>query len=411
MKTLTKVILFVVFLNPQISSLASIENIERDISIFPQVALTKAVKVTTARVILADYDLIARDNDDLKIHEDETLQAWHLRIDQWLVEKTAYIHENQLAPNAVNTPIQYDKNDSITAYRPNRPDGANTFNPINKMPAGYNRAHVLKIAKTDGSSFLIDSKGNGTWEPLNKPHRNGLSTLGEDLREFAFEKLVSKILQTENQAVTTVGCYAVIDLGFNIIHEDGSQSRAGYILRQAHIRAKGSNSSLEQDQAVKVESILRKYGLTSSGEHYGKRSSGKTLNHDGINIQGTNDQKEIQIIDFGSYVAIDHFKYEVWWGELLPVMIPADSPDAYLVETPFVQPDEQVRVDLSVWGSASSSNIDPKSDQPWITAHRLVEKLVKGEMTVEQVRNTYDYILNTTFKRFDRNSCLKSLIQ
>ena len=332
---------------------------------------TQNLRVRTARVALADYKLLAKDFPYLAQRSDESDPQWRARIDQWIVDQTAFISIENAHQIQVNTPIAITDEQKI-AYR----------------PKGYGRAFVIPVSCGDQICGLIDSKGTGVapgmTPSLVPAKRDGLATLGEITREYLYEKLVEMIFRKEGDLFDTVGSYAVVDFGFDLKHADGTQSRAGYILRQSHIRAIGHNSSLSISKSIKIEKLLRKYGITSSGETAKGNfvyANGQILDSlvdpsvkgdpfDYVNIQGTNSTQRTEVIDFGAYIALETFERDLRNPEALSeVLLKKGSPE-------FVNPDPQMRVPLEQWGDFGVH--DPKTDRPFIWAHELADAFAKG---------------------------------
>lgn len=200
--------------------------------------------------------------------------------------------------------------------------------------------------------------------PGNKT--DGLASLGEMIREYLWEDVVARVFRHSGINARTIGNYAVLDLGFDIIHTDQTKSRAGMILRQAHIRSTRVNSSVSQQQGIEIESTLRRYGLTSSGE-----TMGGAVDFDYINIQGTGRTDVIEILDFGAFMAVEKFT-RPWKsldnGHVYPYANPGDAK--------YIQPDPALRIDLGMWGDFG--NHDPKDDKPWRWSHELAQALAEG---------------------------------
>lgn len=219
------------------------------------------VEVKGAQVVLADYDLLRTDFPQLKpLSEAE--------IDSWLIHNTAYVSRAQAAQTVVNTKVRTGEG-TRRAFR----------------PMNYKRALVYEVsdpAEYSETIGLIDVKGTGSLEPKAGSHSNGLATLGESVRELLYENLVREVLADSSAEVGTVGSYAVIDLGFDVRHEDASTSRAGLYLRQAHERNKYDMKAGE-DERYFVE-LFRKYGLNAEK-----------------NVQAS---KSGDILDFGHYTVV-----------------------------------------------------------------------------------------------------------
>lgn len=290
-------------------------------------------RVSTASVIVADYELIKKDFPQLR-------NKTHSEIDEFLINSVAYIAKPQARQTEVNTQISLGQEMRL-AYRP--PD--------------YRRALVFEV---DGG--LIDGKGFGSLNPAQKDHQNGLTTLGEVIREYLYEKLVQKIFNHSGYGRRTVGSYAVIDWGFRVIHPDGSSSPAGAILRQAHRRSPLFADMLSHESTRTIELELRKYGITSAGSH-------RDSHTEKLNIQGT-----IQgaVVDFGAFLAVEKFSRRAnpFYDKKIELLSPHDSD--------FTQPDPELRVPFEIWGTTQSRVEDPKQDNPWIWSHELAEALASG---------------------------------
>lgn len=304
------------------------------------------VRVTSSRVILADYELIKKDFHEVRNYSDQ-------QIDDWLIRNTSFISTEQAAQDIVNTPISI-ADEKRLAYRPRE----------------YRRAHVF-VADTGG---LIDAKGTGAIDPSGGSHDNGLATLGDMIREFAYEKLINKIFTSINQ-FDTVGSYAVIDYGFSIKHPDGKFSEAGVVLRQAHVRyhegpigfrSRSQSVMLPKKLQIEIEMALRQFGITSSVAH---------LNRDLVNLQGA---ESGAVIDFGSFLVKEKFENPV----ALFYDTKGNSGNGELITAPgmpnFIQPSFKKQIPFSIWGYTASGKADPKYDNPFIWSHELAESLASG---------------------------------
>lgn len=320
----------------------------------PQVE--EVLHVSSARIFVADYDLLRKDFPALQHRSDS-------EIDKQLLDAVAFIakpHVSQSSP--VNTPVATD-NKETKAFRPYQ----------------YKRALVFKFG--DG---LIDTKGTGTLDPKLGSHSNGLATLAEGLREFMWEKLAKNILQREHSIYTTVGCYGVIDLGFDVIFEDGSVHPAGLILRQAHERSERGPFGLMGNLSWEIEMTLRKYGVTTASEQsWGQK------NVEYINIQGTKDGKGI--VDFGSFRARAAFKNKLAeWNSQLVLLHPRDMD--------FVQPDTNLQVDVDFWGETLPNRKVYEYDNVYVWADDLTRQWRAGKLSREK-------IAETTRKNLATNHC------
>lgn len=306
-------------------------------------------KVRSTKVVVADYGLISRDFPAQARRAGEDIVAWHFRVDDWLVRETGFISIKQLNQTVVNTEIPTSE----------------TFK-VALSPESYNRAAVIPV-----ENGLIDVKGSGhRIGPRQAGHGNGLATLGEMIREYIYEKQVSNVFEAAGTGMRTVGCYAVLDYGFDVTNADGSKDRAGAVLRQAHARATGPNSTLPKETGIKVEETLRKFGLTGSGETYALRQGPQAGQYqfDYVNIQGTNNPGRAEVIDFGAFLAVDKFDYNLTNGQGTIYSAKSDPN--------FVQPDLQKRVSLEQWGDFGVH--DPKRDKPWQWSHELAKAIAEG---------------------------------
>jgi hypothetical protein len=86
----------------------------------------------------------------------------------------------------------------------------------------YGRAVVSPVLNDTGEEIgLYDLKGAGSRDPSNRAggHTNGMASVGEGVREFAHEKLFSRLFHVLDSPHRTIGIYAILDLGFQIIDE------------------------------------------------------------------------------------------------------------------------------------------------------------------------------------------------
>jgi hypothetical protein len=331
----------------------------RDASLLPgPVQTERAYRVTTAQVVWADYDLIRKDFPHLS-------QASDQAVDDWL-KKHAIVSGAQAAQEEFNTKIAVDPN-PIDAIRPNQ----------------YGRGLVL-----DTGDGLLDIKGAGSNNPRydweDGDPRNGNMTLGEAIREQLFEEVESKIFIAEDADINVLRSYAIISPGFDVVHRNAQRqnlgtSSAGMLFRQAHTRFtnpgaehvadSGKYFLWDQARSLKVEKILRKYGITSEGAG---RPAGAI--EGGINIQGT---KGNTILDFGNHIVNNHFTMRPvyhFYGDQ-PLLGPG-------LEYP--QPVNYLALPYGDWGPYKVGNVDSKSDKPWVYAHQLAthigEELKQGHV-------------------------------
>ena len=323
------------------------------------------VRVSSARVVIADYPLIRKDFAEVAGMTNE-------QIDLWLTENVAFISRVQAGQTLVNSEI-YTGSELREAYRPQE----------------YGRGHVFV---TKGKR-LIDAKGTGSEDPTLDSHSNGLASLGEMIREFVFEKLVKRIFIHAGW-FDTVGTYAVMDYGFDIKTEDGRLVRAGAVFRQAHGREHSENVAVLPTEASmlsnylqrKIESLLRTYGVTSA------LRSGEV---ERINLQGSQNGA---VVDFGHFLVKRFFSRKVFetYDEV------GERPGGLLwspKDLGFIQPDPAFQIPYSLWGSEESGREDPKYDNLFIWAHRLAESIALGKADASDVDRQYHTMLDPIFEK------------
>jgi hypothetical protein len=335
--------------------------------VFHRPKKTTACRIMTAKVAVADYELVQRDFEF-------TQSMTHQEIDLWLLKSAGFLAKSQIRKgekHGANSKVSADLKNCVSALR----------------PEAYGRALVFQVERG-----LIDAKGAGAEDPRPGDHKNGLSSLAENIREFAFEKLVRKVFDHYREVhsdsrLHTIGSYAVIDLGFDVKvlrkRKQETQYRAypaSMILRQAHFRhlahsvkqkhKKTVFMQVEDQLAEEAERVLRLYGLTSGGEHF--FSFGDI---DVANIQGTEGGG---IVDFGAFIAVAQFRKPV----ITYPSISAGSEAPIFLDPrrdSFVQPDPTVRVSLSFWGYSTRRGKVIRHDWKW--ADDWAKKLNGGEKT------------------------------
>lgn len=327
--------------------------------VHPESKKESVVILSNAKIVFADYGLLRKDFPELaNISNDE--------IDWWLLRNTAVMSESQAKQEVVNTPIvSYDKK---SAYRP--PD--------------YGRALVIPVNApgTENPIGLIDAKGVGALKPALKDHGDGLATLGECIREFVYEKMVNRVFQHSQSGLKTVGTYAVIDAGFDLKHGDQSTSPAGIVLRQAHSRSTGYMSLMNETDSLKVENVLRHYGLTSAGAY-------RSDPFERINVQGT---KGGAVLDFGGFLTVEKFTKTArhFYGRNTLI-------DAKIAGS--IQPDESIRVPLNIWGTTVSGVEDPKLDNVWLWSHDLARSFRNGKASRQDANQHVKNLLGPVFEK------------
>jgi hypothetical protein len=236
----------------------------------------------------------------------------------------------------LNEAIHADTSHSIQVYR----------------PIDYGRGLVFKVGSDGKDDLLIDAKGVGAKRPeigstpFQRGHSDGLGTVDEMIHEYAFQKLVHKIFIHSKTGFDTIESYAVIDLGFRA-YRFGTWPKAGMVLRQAHKRyipqvPFRTQYQLRDQIALKVETVLRQYGVSSAFMGY-PRNNG--LDERYQNVQGTVDENAV--VDFGPYAAVEYFDSSLLGMDDLDSATHSVLMDRYSLN--FIQPDPELRVDLNKW--------------------------------------------------------------
>jgi hypothetical protein len=361
----------------------------------------RAVRLSNARVVCADYDLLQHDFPQLTTGSLErrhpglgALRGAELRaairtaIDAWLLRHAAFISRTQAAQCVVNTPIPVTGHE-IRAYRPTK----------------YGRALVLAVADAYGgiegralhgaapeAEGLLDVKGTGCAPdrtPSFELHSDGLLKLSDAFIELLNQRLIQRACRHSGSGFETVPIYAVLYPGFDLEDEGGP---AALLARRAHLRPIGTGGlvrygSLEQVIQLEAELMLRRYGISSCNAvtrvtlwkedgtfriRYGHKEidfltaaqlgileqascyKEGTVHYDGVNVQITRDVAgdplRAQLIDFGTYRVFERFDNPVlslvsdrllrWGGTIRPG------------SGRFIQPDPLARVPFEQWGES-----------------------------------------------------------
>jgi hypothetical protein len=281
----------------------------------------EAYRVNTAKIVIADYDLLRRDFAPLlKSLSDAEINAW-------LLEHAALIARTQ-----------YEKGEKANMNKAINADITHTTHYV--RPHDYGRGFVFKVGNDGEQELLMDAKGVGAENPVAGSHSDGLGHVAEMIQEYAFEKLTHKAFVHSKSGLDTIETYAVIDLGF-LAHKDGVWTAAGMVIRQAHKRYFRESRNgwiyfqLEDADAMKIERVIRRYGLTSSGIGYLREPDRKDSWHD---MQGSD---EGAVVDFGTFMAAKTFKDNLH-GMDNSILIDYSSPD-------YVQPNPALCVSENDW--------------------------------------------------------------
>ena len=169
------------------------------------------IKIVNAKIIIADYKLIKKDFPSMKNKSEP-------QIDKWLIGSVAFISKAQQNRESINTEIEILEL-TRKSFR----------------PPGYNRGLVYK---------------------MNEP----------DTGEYRWENLVRDVLTAAKVSNKTIATYAIIDPGFDIIHEDGSTSRSDFYLRQAHHSINEHDQvRLPKDDRASLPSTFNSYNIDLIG--------------------------------------------------------------------------------------------------------------------------------------------------
>ncbi|HYO14902.1 MAG TPA: hypothetical protein VE685_17050 [Thermoanaerobaculia bacterium] len=407
------------------------------------------LRLPTARVVFADYALLRHDFPHLR-------EADAALIDRWLLRHAAFISTAQAAQSRVNTPIETGEERTV-AYRPTR----------------YGRAVVVSTRESHGllpadpalpweaePDRLLDLKGTGVAPgvvPRHDPggHFDGLISLQRVLIEVLFQEVIEAAFRHSGSGFSTVPAYAVLDLGFEIVWEDGRTFPAGMQVRRAHRRPPNNEEvpppgTPEERLKMEVELLLRRYGITSctealsvemiDGEEgtaltFARRNlprwseeafravregfgipRGGRIRFEGVNVQLTRevglDPLRAQLVDFGHFSRRDRFDS--------PVVTFVDGPVAFPLgwgrilwphEAGFVQPDPALLLPDEHWGRpVRPDEAETIRQAPPGIAHSraclavagLVPRYRAGELSGEEVRAGIGEVAATATARWPR---------
>lgn len=342
-----------IVLNPSAQAFQPLRNISEVRNAEPEDVL----HVATAKVVFADYALIRKDFPEVRRYTNN-------KIDAWLIRNAAIISKAQAAQQVVNTEIK-------------------TTGRVSKAtrPPEYKRAHVKEV-DTGG---LFDIKGTGSVDPSTKFGRNGLATLGEMIREYLYSNLVSRIFGKTGR-FDNVKCYAVLDLGFNVKLDDGTETPAGVVIRQVANRhgetSVGTDREFEdpavlpREHQLEVELTLRQFGVTSA-IHLFPGMYNLKFEVDQMNLQGTEDGS---VIDYGSFRVRSHFDRPIYYTYDIhgnaniteaDVAVPVDSPH-------FIQPNPALAIPTQMWGNWAAHG---EQDNPDVWSRHFADAWRQGRVT------------------------------
>ena len=203
-------------------------------------------RLTSARVMLADYELLRADFPRLR-------SAYDVDIDAWLLSQAALISVEQAGQQVTNAPISVIGEEQ-QGWRPPR----------------YGRSAIIQT--TDGPGVL-DIKGVGMRrgkKPKCRPYQTGLLEGYVALWEAQFQWMLDAIFERAAPALWTLPIYAILDTGVLTFpqHYKGLVPGA-IIVRRAHQRPTNGEElpkpgSEEEFLKFEIEMLLRSYGITST---------------------------------------------------------------------------------------------------------------------------------------------------
>ncbi len=410
----------------------------------------KVRQIKGAKPLFVDHELLQHDFPEISLsrleHDHPALKklkgavkdaAVKEKIESWLLDRTAYISENQASQEMVNTPIGTNAKTTL-AYRPPQYGRALIFptKPLRRQRSNGQPEH------THG---LLDVKGVGL-APGKIPgyfdHSNGLLFLKEAFIEYLNQRLIQAIFRHSRTQFETVPVYAIIDPGFDIKFEDRNAGPGAFLVRRAHIRPENPGGlpvyqSAQQNVQLEIELLLRKYGLTSTNYvttyklwkedgqikiTYGGKPIGnlneaqiknieevshireETVYFEGINIQHTRAVRQnpsyAQLVDFGSFRARQKFEHPIlslvsdkllrWGGSIWPDFEVFPQPDPR-----YCVPFEQWGNTTEFWGYPARLH-DTKQD---ILCEGLATDYRQGKLSGTQVMSLLNAFLQTATSR------------
>jgi hypothetical protein len=372
----------------------------------PGIIFDQAYRVAGARVVFADYDLLradfpglstdclARHHPDLKgMPEPQRETRAREIIDAWLVHNGGLISVTQAGQSLVNTPISC-LSDPVEVYR--LPQGGRVF---------FTQVSAEPVTPGETAEGLLDLKGVGVRPaavPSFERHWDGLIALRYAFEDFILQLIIDTIFRHAGVDFHTLPVYAILDPGFDVLRE--ARSPAGILVRRANRRRLGKvdfppHGTAEHGLQLKIELLLRKYGMTSvnpgtvfelsrdsegtvtllqGGRIYpwggapqdrlqklwkavGRDGEG-TLRFDGVNIQLTRTlpAEPPQLVDFGHFRIMSRFVHPLltqvqdrpffWGGILYP-----DHPR-------FVQPLPGLAISNAPWDEAEDRTAEEEAE-------------------------------------------------
>ena len=288
-----------------------------------------------AKVLMADYDLLRNDFATLKDKSEEY-------INMWLIKECAYISEGQISrfqkSGDTNDYIQIDSIDDFFDLKQPR---------VSLRQRGFGRATTFIIGDTfsiENGIFKADmicTKGCGTQKYATDftKKENGLLSMVDAFKEYAFQKLIQRISEITQKDVIkekrwgTIQSYAIIDIGLRTkpgLVNPGtgySEERYGLTIRQANCRYVCGPDDPAFYSVVNLDCQLKKqfkefknamidFGITSEQEPKGEILNMSTS--DRINDMDTEwniqaDSSGYRIVDFSQYYALPKSCLNSFW--------------------------------------------------------------------------------------------------
>jgi len=247
----------------------------------PNVTSESALRISSARVVWADYELLRHDFPQLRSRSLLTAQPELRRlrgkkrkaalqhiIDGWLLRNGAIISQSQADHSQVNTQIE-TSGEMVEVYRPPRYGRSLVVSLRNN-----NRSLAPQLAARweEEADGLLDLKGVGTAPtivPADSIYGNGLMPLREALADLVLQQAMEALFRHAGTGFRCVPVYAVLDPGFDVLSKFFPPRPAGIQVRRAHRRPVGGaelpfRGSDEQFVKFEIEMLLRRYGITSA---------------------------------------------------------------------------------------------------------------------------------------------------
>ena len=284
--------------------------------------------IKNSKVLLADYGLLKKDFPTLNTLSNQ-------EIDDWLISNCSYLSEGQYHRMSVggdihdfiefeNKPLDHflDTNRKKIGLRMRGGGRAATF-LVDKQEYSWDKDGTFQ-------SEMLEVKGLGTTilQKEIEVKACGLLSFVDAIKEFAYQKLIQKISEIENQNWATVGYYAILDTPFRC-KSDVANPGTGYkgdrfvlVVRQRQSRIVSCFDEIVYYSVARREHLvgsfgkefrlcLQKYGI-SSEQLPALLSSGAVDDISGDwNVQG--DAILSHIIDFSHFFILPSSSLDSRW--------------------------------------------------------------------------------------------------